>query len=173
MIQRLSRSGLVRWPLLALAIGVVALAAAGLVASQPGAPGGTPATSTPAAAPPPAPQSISLWSLFKDSFDLFTVLLVTGPLIAWTVILMCFLEVRRKNIVPDESEQIIRKLAKGGMWSDLREFVAEDDAFVSRVLRSAVGTPVDDKDAVREAAELAASEESARWFRKIEPLNVI
>ncbi|MBC7835552.1 MAG: MotA/TolQ/ExbB proton channel family protein, partial [Phycisphaerales bacterium] len=118
-------------------------------------------------------NQVSLWSLFMQSFDLFTVLLVLGSLIAWTVIIMCVIEIRRKNIVPDESEQIIRKLTKGGLWSDLRDFVSEDDAYVSRVVRAALASPVDDKDAVREAAELAASEESARWFRKIEPLNVI
>jgi len=137
-----------------------------------GAPGATaPAPGAPAAGAPAA--DITLWGLFRESFDFFTVLLVLGSLVAWTVIIMAVIDVRRKNIIPEESEQIIRKLAKGGLWSDLRQFVREDDAFVSRVMRAAIEAPVDDKEAVREAAELSASEEVAGWFRKIEPLNVI
>lgn len=44
---------------------------------------------------------------------------------------------------------------------------------VSKIVRAAINVPVSDKNALREAAELAASEESGRWFRKLEPLNVI
>jgi biopolymer transport protein ExbB len=41
------------------------------------------------------------------------------------------------------------------------------------VIKATLGAPASDKTAMREAAELAASEESARWFRKIDVLNVI
>lgn len=137
------------------------------------------------AAPPAAPPAaaganggtdggrVSLWELFSQSFDLFTILLVIGSLAGWTIIIICMIEVRKANIAPDEPVQIITGLAKAGRWNDLRTFVAEDDALVSKVVRAGMNVPTDDKDSVREAAELAASEESARWFRKVEPLNVI
>lgn len=43
---------------------------------------------------------------------------------------------------------------------------------VSRVIRAASASG-GDRTAIREAGELAASEESARWFRKIDLLSVI
>jgi biopolymer transport protein ExbB len=137
--------------------------------------GTTGAPATPAAANAPAAEGgrVSLWELFSQSFDLFTVLLVVGSLAGWTIIIICMIEVRKSNVAPDEPVQIISGLCKAGRWNDLRTFVDEDDALVSRVVRAGMAVPTDDKDAVREAAELAASEEAARWFRKVEPLNVI
>ncbi len=136
---------------------------------------GAPPSAVPAAngAAEAAGGRISLWELFSQSFDLFTVLLVIGSLAGWTIIIICMIEIRKANIAPDEPVQIITGLAKAGRWNDLRAFVDEDDAMVSRVVRAGMNVPTDDKDSVREAAELAASEESARWFRKVEPLNVI
>lgn len=107
------------------------------------------------------------------SVDLFTVLLVIGSLAGWTVIIICFLEVREKVITPADPPQIISGLIKSQRWGDLRQFVTEDDAFVSRVVRAAALHTGDDKGSMREAAELTASEECSRWFRRIEPLNVI
>jgi biopolymer transport protein ExbB len=86
---------------------------------------------------------------------------------------MVVIEVRKNNIAPDESEQIILGCIKGQKWADLRQFTNEDDALVSKAIGAAMSVPTDDKDAVREAAEMAASEECARWFRKVEPLNVL
>lgn len=116
---------------------------------------------------------ISLFSLFRQSFDLFTVLLIIGSLAGWTIIFICLLEIRKNNIAPEEPEQIIADLINKQRWGDLRAFVAEDDALVSKAVRAAINTPSDDKEAVRDAAEMAASEECAKWFRKIEPLNVL
>ena len=146
---------------------VFALAGGAAVAQGTGAPAG--------AAGPAVTDGgrVSLWELFSQSFDLFTVLLVIGSLAGWTIIIICMIEVRKSNIAPDEPAEIISGLCRAGRWADLRAFAAEDDALVSRVIRAGLAVPTDDKDAVREAAELAASEECARWFRKVEPLNVI
>jgi biopolymer transport protein ExbB len=130
----------------------------------------TPAAATPAAAPG---AKVTLFQLFGQSFDLFTVLLVIGSLAGWTIIIVCVIEIRAVNIAPEQPPQDIANLARAGRFPELRQYVAEDDALVSRVVRAAMAVPVSDKNAVREAAELAASEESARWFRKLEPLNVI
>jgi biopolymer transport protein ExbB len=138
----------------------------------------TPAATAPAvtgAAPAAAGGKTSLITLFLDSWDLFTVLLVGGSLAAWTIIIICLIEVRKSKIAPEEPTRIIDQLcrAEPPRWSDLRQFVNEDEALVCKIVRAAVNMPTSDKNAMREAAELAASEESAKWFRRLEPLNVI
>ncbi len=118
-------------------------------------------------------EAVTLWVLFRQSFDFFTITLVTGSMLAWGVIGRCAIEIREANILPARSEQMIRQLGSAGKWKQVKQFVADDRAFVSIVLRAAMGKAVRDKDAAREAGELAASEECARLFRKIEPLNII
>lgn len=177
--------GLARWSGLVMILLMSVLAGQRVLAQGTGATGApqaattqpatTPAT-TGAAAPassPKAESKVTLMSLFRDSFDLFTVLLVIGSLAGWTIIVVCAIEIRQANIAPDEPVQIISGLVKSNRIGELKAFVDEDRAFVSRVVRAALLTPGDDKNALREAGELAASEETARWFRKIEPLNVI
>lgn len=137
--------------------------------------GGATTPTTPAATPPAAAggEKVTLAQLFWGSTDFFTILLVIGSLAGWTIIIICIIEIRRNNISPPQSEQVVSSLARSSRWGELRQFVGEDDAFISRVVRAAINVPSDDKNAIREAGELAASEESARWFRKLEPLNVI
>jgi len=132
----------------------------------------TPPAAAPAAAAATA-QSVTLIDLFRQSFDLFTILLVLGSLAGWTIIIICMIEIRQKNIAPPESEQVITTLIRSGNFAELRRFTSEDDALISRVVGAAMRVPTDDRGAMREAGELAAAEDSARWFRKLEPLNVI
>ncbi len=138
---------------------------------------GAAAPATPPAAAPAAAaattQSVTLIDLFRQSFDLFTILLVLGSLAGWTIIIICMIEIRQKNIAPPESEQVITTLIRSGNFAELRRFTSEDDALISRVVGAAMRVPTDDRGAMREAGELAAAEDSARWFRKLEPLNVI
>lgn len=116
---------------------------------------------------------ISIWSLFAQSFDFFTVLLVVASIAAWAIIVITVIEVRESNILPPDSEETVRRLAGAGAWGELRKFTEQDPAFVSRVVLAGLNAPGDDKDAVRDAAELEAGEQCARCFRRIEPLNVI
>lgn len=118
-----------------------------------------------------APAS-GLWSLFRQSFDVFTVLLVLGSVVAVAVIISCAIDIRAAKILPRRSLATIDDLARGRRWDDLREFAATDTSFVGRVLDAAF-TAGGTHQSIHEAAELAASEESARWFRKIELLNII
>lgn len=115
---------------------------------------------------------MGLWALFRQSFDVFTVLLVMGSVVAVAMIISCAIDIRTSRILPKRSLHTIDDLASGKRWDDLRIFVARDNSFVGRVLDVAFKTG-GDHQSVREAAELAASEESARWFRKIELLNII
>lgn len=114
-----------------------------------------------------------LWELFKQSFDAFTVLLLLGSLAGLTTVFMCMLEVRANAIVPKDVLIRLRDLARAARWDDLGAAVREDDSFVSRVLRPALALAGADRAAIRDAAELAASEESARWFRRIDLLSII
>lgn len=176
--RRVLTATFLRLALLAVVLGITFMAAKATLA-QSGTSSTPPAGAAPAAASTPPPTGaggsnrVSIGDLFMGSVDLFTVLLVIGSLAGWTVIIICFLEVREKVITPADPPQIISGLIKSQRWGDLRQFVTEDDAFVSRVVRAAALHGSDDKGSMREAAELTASEECSRWFRRIEPLNVI
>src|ERR1051325_446674 len=114
-----------------------------------------------------------LWPLFVKSFDFFTVLLLAGSIAGVAAVFVCLMEVRESNIVPPKAIGRLRDLAKARRWEDLGQAIRTDDSFVGRVLRAALAAPTADKTALREAAELAASGGSARWFRKIDVLSVI
>lgn len=126
------------------------------------------------AAAPPELHTFGLWPLFQQSFDLFTVLLIGGSVIALAVVFSCVLDIRSSRILPPRSIERIMVLSSHGAWDDLRDHVSRDDSFVGRVVRAAMlSARTGDRDTVRESADLAAAEESARWFRRIEVLNVV
>jgi biopolymer transport protein ExbB len=110
--------------------------------------------------------------LFLQSLDVFTVLLVLGSVAAVTVLVRCVIEVRESRVLPASSAATIRSLAAEGRTDELRGFVRRDD-FVCRVVEAALRSPSGDPASARDAAELAASEQCARLFRKIEPLNIL
>lgn len=115
----------------------------------------------------------SFWGLFWDSADFFTVLLVIGSVIAVTIIVRCLIEVRPSTISPRRASARVRGLIEQGNFGELRRFVERDGSLVSVVLRDAIGNSGRGRDAMREAAEVTASVECSKWFRKIEPLNVL
>jgi biopolymer transport protein ExbB len=130
-------------------------------------------TSTSAAA---AAGGTSVLDLFRQSFDVFTVLLVLGSLAAGTVIVRAMIEIRAARITPEESERQLRRLLADGNLDGVESFVQRDNSFYAHVLRAGLAAPASggaDRAAIRNASELAASEQCARWFRIIEPLNVI
>lgn len=117
--------------------------------------------------------SSALWDLFRQSFDLFTVLLVLGSVAAVAIIVRVLIDVRQNNIVPARSTDTLEDLAAAGRWSELETFIRRDESFPSLVLREVLARDADDRDARREIAEIATSDQAARWFRKIEPLNIV
>jgi len=114
-----------------------------------------------------------LWGLFVQSFDFFTVLLLFGSLVAVAIIVRCLIDVRERKILPPASIARINDLVTAGREEDLRAFVKNDESFPSRVLRQVLDGRKRDRVGMRETAEIAASDEVARWFRAIEPLNVV
>lgn len=114
----------------------------------------------------------SLWSLFMQSFDIFTILLIAGSVVGVALIVLAFMEIKAKNIAPEQHAGKLLDLAKQGRFEEVRDACVRDDSLLSRIVRAAITAPRNPR-AMREAAELAASEESAAWFRRIDLLNVI
>ncbi|MCC6660224.1 MAG: MotA/TolQ/ExbB proton channel family protein [Phycisphaerales bacterium] len=127
-----------------------------------------------------------LWTLFVQSFDLFSVVLISGSVIAVALMVRNAMDIRPRRILPGPTVETMRRLIATGRIAELREFTRKDRSFPSRVVHAALrhvpaappkgsSAPPQKPDptAAREAAELAASEESASWFRRVEPLNVI
>ncbi|MBL0920673.1 MAG: MotA/TolQ/ExbB proton channel family protein [Phycisphaerales bacterium] len=117
-------------------------------------------------------EGSALMSLFWASADVFTGVIVLGSFLAVAVIVRSLLEIRASVIMPAESVDEIRKKINRADWTGLRQFVETDEAFPSRVLSAAMGA-TRGRASARDAAELTASEEAARWFRRIEMLNVL
>jgi biopolymer transport protein ExbB len=126
-----------------------------------------------APAPAAADQGIKVWDLFRQSFDFFTVLILAGSIVSFTVIFSCLLEIREGKLLPHAVIERLLSLSVSGRTEDLRETASADGTFVSVITLAAIRASGRSRDAIREAAELAGAEESARCFRKIEILNVI
>lgn len=137
---------------------------------------GAPAPSSVAAAASSAggsPRIGGLWALFVQSFDVFTVLLVLGSVACVAVIISCAIELRAGRLIPERSVNRLEDLAAAGRWEDLRGAAAADGTLVARIVEPALAQAHRGPQATREAAELAAAEETARVFRSIEILNII
>jgi biopolymer transport protein ExbB len=122
---------------------------------------------------PNEPGQSDISSLFWQSFDFFTILLIAGSIAGVALIFRAMLDIRKARIVPDASVRRIRELIDSHRWQDLQTMVDGEETFPAVVVRAAIEHLPKGEDSVREAAELAASEQCARWFRRIEPLNVI
>jgi biopolymer transport protein ExbB len=127
------------------------------------------------AAAPPSAGVLGLWGLFAQSFDIFTVLLLIGSLVGVALCFLCLFEVREANIAPRDTIGRLTDLLRGNRWEDARAAVSEDRSVVAGIVAAAIeaksrGLPA---QAVRDAAELAAGELCARWFRRIDLLNII
>lgn len=129
-----------------------------------------------------APADGGLWSLFMQSFDVFTILLLVGSVVGIALVFLCLFEIRERNIVPRDEAGRLQDLARSGRWEDLHHSARTSDTVLGRIVAAAMDRsyrlggstqPRDAAAAIRDAAELAASEESARWFRKIDLLNII
>lgn len=127
---------------------------------------------------PGAAAGVSIWALFQQSFDLFTILIVTGSVASLAIIVRSAIVIRRDIVLPPESTSAIRSLVAERRWPELQRYVAEDQGFVGRVLHETLpkvkAAGVGGGGAgIREAAEIAADNESLRRFKEIELLGVL
>lgn len=130
-----------------------------------------------ASAPPPGEASEAVGGevmrLFWESADVFTGLIALGSFIAVAIIIRSLIEVRESVILPKSMVNRLRDRIAQGDMRGAHSAAEESRALPARVLDAALRQAHLGKAASREAAELAASEESAGWFRRIEMLNVI
>lgn len=123
---------------------------------------------------PTAPGAgTGVWQLFWGSRDLFTYLLLTASLTGVALIFMNAFEIREEAFLPKGLAGRCVDLAKTQRLEALAEAVRGGESFLARVVGAGASRLSMDKTAVRDAAELTASEEAARWFRRIELLNTI
>lgn len=121
----------------------------------------------------------SVMALFWESADIFTAVIVACSVVAVAIIIRAAMQIRDRAILPPDSVRDLRARVSKRDWDGLRDLAARDASFpaivVDAALRqgAAAGAPSDAPASAREAAELAASEQCAIWFRKIELLNVI
>lgn len=119
-----------------------------------------------------APQPMGVWPLFVQSFDIFTIALVIGSIAAGAFIFRAIVEVRPSNILPMGRVRAMEEMIRAGRLGELRAFVERDESLPGAAVRAALAAG-QSQAAMREAAELVASEHVAAWFRRIEPLNII
>lgn len=101
---------------------------------------------------------------------LFAILLCS--IIAVTLIIKGFIQVRTSAMIPEATTQAIREMIANKRFKELLEFTESDTGFVSRALHPALKR-APSFTAMKEALETAIGEETAEQFRKIEYLNII
>ena len=127
------------------------------------------ALATPAFAQAEAAQR-GLWSLFMQSLDIFTLVLVVGSLYAVGLIVRCVLDLRQSAIAPQTLAKNLLDHADRRDRQAVRRLAGDDESMLGRVV--AAGVELDGGQR-REAAEAVAGMELARWFGRIEPLSVV
>jgi len=114
-----------------------------------------------------------LLPLFRQSLDVFTIVLVLGSLVGAMLITKALLEVRGARLVGARSARAMRDLAGEGNTEDLLALVARENTIVAEAVGAALRSPRGTRGAMRETAELAASERVAQVMRGIDPINLI
>lgn len=118
-------------------------------------------------------STANAWSLFVDSFDFFSVVLILGSLFALTLIVRIIMDARRSVIAPDSVYQNLREHLMQKNLGRFEKGLVEDHAVVSIAANAAYRVRNKGKAAMRDAAELAASNACARWVRPLDTLRII
>ena len=113
-----------------------------------------------------------LW-LFRESFDLFTVTLVLGSFVAVTLIVRLAMDTRSALVAPEAPGRKARDLLDKNEPDRIDKALGSDDGIVASALRAAWRARAQGRDAMREAAEIAASNACGRWTRPVEVLRTI
>lgn len=112
-----------------------------------------------------------LW-LFRESFDLFTITLVLGSFVAVTLIARLVMETRASVVAPEAPGKKIRdQLDKEP--DRIEKVLGTDDGIVASAVRAAWRARDKGRAAMRDAAEIAASNACGRWTRPVDILRTI
>jgi len=115
----------------------------------------------------------SVWSLFAESFDVFSVVLLIGSMVAVSMIVRLVIDARRSVIAP---EGIVDSLSKKLDSGDLDLFLAaasEESGIVGSACVGAFNARANGAVAMKEAAEIGASNACGRWTRPLDLIRVI
>jgi biopolymer transport protein ExbB len=118
-------------------------------------------------------SATNAWSLFVDSFDLFSIALILGSLVAVTLIARVVMDARRSVIAPDAIYQNLREHLMQGNMGGFEKGMSDQDSIVVLACKSAYDARNKGRDAMRDAAELSASNACARWSRPLDLLRII
>ncbi len=131
------------------------------------------AQANPPAAGQATESSANAWSLFVDSFDIFSIALIVGSLFAMTLIVRIIMDARRDVIAPASIHQNLREHLMQENLGGFEKGLSEQTSIVSIAANAAYRVRSKGKDAMRDAAELAASNACARWVRPLDTLRII
>ena len=115
----------------------------------------------------------SVWSLFTESFDVFSVVLLIGSLIAVSLIVRLVLDARRSVIAPDGVVDALSRKLNAGDVDGFVSAASDDSGIVGSACVAAFNARASGAPAMREAAEVAASNACTRWTRTLDLLRVI
>jgi len=115
----------------------------------------------------------SVWSLFRESFDVFSVVLLVGSLIAVSLIVRLVIDARRSVIAPDGIVKSLSKKLDSGNLDSFLATASDDSGIVGSACVGAFNARSNGVEAMREAAEIAASNACSRWTRTLDLLRVI
>lgn len=114
-----------------------------------------------------------VWWLFRESFDIFSVVLIIGSFVAVTLIARLVLETRASVVAPEAPPKKVREQLDKDNPDGLERVLGEDDGIVASAVRSAWRTRGRGRAAMREAAEIAGSNACGRWTRPVDVLRTI
>lgn len=120
-----------------------------------------------------ADGATNAWSLFVESFDIFSIALILGSLVAVTLIARIVMDARQSVIAPDSIYQNLRGHLVQKNMGGVEKGLSDRTAIVSIACKAAYDARGKGRDAMRDAAELAASNACARWSRPLDLLRII
>lgn len=114
-----------------------------------------------------------LWGLFWESFDLFSIVLIAGSILAVALVVRAVLDIRRAEALSARAAKRLAQLARDAQTVELIDFARKDGSIASSVVAAAADAPSETPAGMRERAEVVAGERCASWYRRVEPLNLI
>ena len=114
-----------------------------------------------------------LMGLILGNLDPVFFTILGCSIVAVTLIVKGFLQVRASVMMPDASTQAIREMIGNRQFKELLDFTENDPSFVSKSLNPALKRAGGKFSDMKEAMETALGEQTAEQFRRIEYLNII
>lgn len=114
-----------------------------------------------------------VWWLFRESFDVFSVILILGSLVAVTLIVRLAMDTRRETVAPDASLDKAREQVEKNDPAAMQRVLGSDEGIVASAVLAASRVRARGRGAMREAAEIAGSNACGRWTRPVDVLRTI